>query len=1619
MIRESTMLTVEAMNHWGSVWFEIIGHTAWQAAIIGLLAVLIVRRFSRIPAYVRYGLLLIALFKFVTPPITDVSFGLFSQLEIGGQPVVTDDVGHAKTQSVDTHESAGPGVSIASAEFTEHATTSDSTAAEFADHVNMRAVIADAKANSESLNVNTSQNSVQQVAIERQHAFASVSATSSSPAVPALSFAACAMVLHIFGAAAVLLFVAGQTIRLRRRIRQFTHLSNGYPADEAIAIARQLGMRLMPRVVLSPDAHVPYSFGLFQRVVVLPATLVKELDRIHLRAVLFHELSHHRRMDLWLNTLQVVIASLWWFHPVIWFLNKQLRSTREDCCDDYVLSKEGVSDTTYCEAIVRVAAFSSRSVPTIVVTMADNRHPLAERLERVMDSGIRRRSNVGVLGAISVLLAACLLLPGIRPASAVTVNQNAVAKDEESADDAKIIHGIVRDSEKNPVQDADVFLFIEDRFSGETRDSKPIAQLKTSQDGTFRFSLTHEQLKSRLLNQLTETQLFVMRDGMMVGFAEFRRGLPGHQIEIELAESVTSDVRIQNPDGGAATGATVRIEAYRSGNDSYIQVPLILQQKLSSVTNDQGIARFHGLARDSIISIRVESKLHGTQSVSQYGDGKFVEAIKLRSTGTIVGEVSFPKADVDASVVSLRCVTSSPDNVRGQQRAYGIVDLKPSADGKFQVPQIATGDLKIIARVPADLPFRATPTTQLFVAAGGVTKLRIEFQDAVKFSRYILEKDSKEPVAGAYASIGSGWQPQIVRSDKTGKIQAWLLPDRNYHTVYDLPAGFMARNLSAYYQTRVSEDQSDPLSDILVLRAKTIRGTVVDGNGKPQSNVQAAVNWNDKDEDFGESAANAAVSARVWGRTDDDGKFEIRSVHPTSSLLITPVRNGLRLADSRKFSADAPEPFKLTVKSFQLTSLAGKVVDSKGAAVVDVACWVYANADGKLSGRYGSLAHRVKTNADGMFKTPADLPKSFSYRIYVRSDNREIGNSKWFRPVNIEGDMTPVIIVDSDKISPPAKSASSTASVECLVTDTSGKPVADAQLIAWYTARRRQMTTNAAGKVILDSVPSTGFWVFVKADGFHFHGQFAATPQKQMTVALLRIGEPKPKAIGTSLEDWGKKSPKDPHPVSEAVLQLARKNMREFAETVFSTFNDEDSNTAHSPPYNKKDVHRTLAAIDPDVALKYIGDKRIDLSDIRFSNSKQTYQEWHENAIRSIANEAKLEADGVDVDALLKKSVPASQYLQAARRLPDNRTADRLRLLNKWVEKFDRSVKSTKQAENLTFVANEFLQADDPDTAKKLFNDVLKMIRTLPASERLGFTKGYFAWQYAAVDHKKSLELITAEQDQRARNRYLSNIAMRIAAIDPAESERVLLMLPMPSRIRPAARVAVAMASSDAERALKIADTISDRLQRAYVRGLMAGTFPDSRSAEAKRMLESAFELLDEHVRSGIRSSGNQSPIMIAVALLPTAKKVAPVRFAEYFWRALSYRQNVTHGNTSSLLGPYGHNDHLRTADAVLGAFLSRYNPHVGELLTMPASDETLEDGFAEAPYFLLGATAIFDPEAAVRAATALPDETNRQQHNKHAAWRQVLAMLRRSPAERWDWLMEHQYFLWQPGEVD
>jgi beta-lactamase regulating signal transducer with metallopeptidase domain len=123
---------------------------------------------------------------------------------------------------------------------------------------------------------------------------------------------------------------------------------------DAFEIAcRTIGIVERPALAVSDVSPLPMLLGLRRLLIVLPNELATTASPGRLRDVLVHECAHIARQDPWVNLAQQITAVLFWIHPGVHWLNRQIGRAREEICDNFVLKKADRAD--YAQLLLELA----------------------------------------------------------------------------------------------------------------------------------------------------------------------------------------------------------------------------------------------------------------------------------------------------------------------------------------------------------------------------------------------------------------------------------------------------------------------------------------------------------------------------------------------------------------------------------------------------------------------------------------------------------------------------------------------------------------------------------------------------------------------------------------------------------------------------------------------------------------------------------------------------------------------------------------------------------------------------------------------------------------------------------------------------------------------------------------------------------------------------------------------------------------------------------------------------------------------------------------------------------------------------------------------------------------
>ena len=187
------------------------------------------------------------------------------------------------------------------------------------------------------------------------------------------------------------------------------------PGESACAIESFLtahGIKRKPRIWLLERISQPFVWGLVRGSIYLPVRLLDGGQEKFQASLLGHELCHVIRLDAMVNSLQVVVQTLFWFHPFVWWANAKIRAEREKCCDEMTIARLNTPPEEYSEAIVETLAAKyeqARPVPSLAV--AGQVKNIEERIKTMLTPGKKFYKRPSLIAASIVLFAALLTVP--------------------------------------------------------------------------------------------------------------------------------------------------------------------------------------------------------------------------------------------------------------------------------------------------------------------------------------------------------------------------------------------------------------------------------------------------------------------------------------------------------------------------------------------------------------------------------------------------------------------------------------------------------------------------------------------------------------------------------------------------------------------------------------------------------------------------------------------------------------------------------------------------------------------------------------------------------------------------------------------------------------------------------------------------------------------------------------------------------------------------------------------------------------------------------------------------------------------------------------------------------
>lgn len=700
-------------------------------------------------------------------------------------------------------------------------------------------------------------------------------------------------------------------------------------------LKRKLNIRRTVDLRKTVSVHSPMVVGWLKPVVLFPISALTQLSPDQLTAILAHELAHIRRADYFVNLVQNVVEILLFYHPAVWWISKQIRLERENCCDDLVLAICN-DKKDYVQALLKL---EETRMGNRKLVLASSGGDLVQRVARILDKHRRPKRKGWLAGVVSAALVGVLLYAGTSKPTAADVSR---------------IHDntidIGSDQEKLQDQDADNITKSEKRKI-EVRvvgpDKKPVVGAQVMAGiwyqgtaGTERFVTNEEGTAEITLPAETRiVRIWAWADGFTRLFAnweeeETKQGIfPPDEFTFQLItatqvggvvvdeqnrpiEGVSVEVR-QDQDRNKPTTGRIKPGTWLAEGDSACITDENGQWSLNNVPPGNGVKLTLKFTHPDFISDERWGEIQASHSFGLTELRAQTAEVTLRKGIQIRGSITDPNGDpVNNALIVWG------DNPYFQT---GSQEIMVDPDGTYLTPTQKPGKLRVTVVAQGFAP----ETTQVEVepnmdevnfAMSPGHELKIQFVD-----------EAGEAIPNVWVGIERWRYSNALYNNRHPNVLATGIPVRSdgqgiytWEWAPEDTVGYSFHANGYVDQHDIPLVATGELQTITLKRPTIASGTVTDENGTPIPKFQVIPRLHLNDQITSERRDSLVV-----GR---DGKFELKLESQPGTYSLKVVAEGYQTQFTDTFLRDEP-PRDLSIELTKATSIAYQVVNSNNQPI--------------------------------------------------------------------------------------------------------------------------------------------------------------------------------------------------------------------------------------------------------------------------------------------------------------------------------------------------------------------------------------------------------------------------------------------------------------------------------------------------------------------------------------------------------------------------------------------------------------------------------------------------------------------------------------------------------------
>ena len=209
--------------------------------------------------------------------------------------------------------------------------------------------------------------------------------------------------------------------------------------DRFAALCGRLKIAQPVKLLRSKLIETPIVVGWLKPVILVPASVFLQISTRELETIIAHELLHIRRADAFVNFAQNLAETVFFYHPCVWWISREIRREREFATDAAVLEIFEDSRIVYANALANLEEIRLRANQTLprYVTAANGGN-LMHRIGKILQKNTEIKSNASAWSAgLALALISAVLL------TVFSFNQTAVVNAQKQRAGRKLAIGFV------------------------------------------------------------------------------------------------------------------------------------------------------------------------------------------------------------------------------------------------------------------------------------------------------------------------------------------------------------------------------------------------------------------------------------------------------------------------------------------------------------------------------------------------------------------------------------------------------------------------------------------------------------------------------------------------------------------------------------------------------------------------------------------------------------------------------------------------------------------------------------------------------------------------------------------------------------------------------------------------------------------------------------------------------------------------------------------------------------------------------------------------------------------------------------------------------------------------